>query len=717
MKNKIENSKEVQILEIQNQNVNNNNPVYDFYFGITLPGRIIITLYSLHGLFFIYNIIIQYIISIPSILYFYNFYYFLKIIFSIIYLIFAINSSNILLIPSFEFFSFPFLMYKNPICHLISFVYIYKEEEFNEKKIKDQNSPIINIIFIIIEVSYFIGLILGYISDNTKYKDYTKIIILSFMYCYYLTILLCYFFISLYLIIMISKNSKFFFIYFRKNINLYFKDKPDLPEVNLLSYIINPFLLKNYSEKNGAPIEDNDNSYYFEDFIYTFQFIIKFIMFIISFGCFIFIYFDKVHWFYLLLGILIFFIMTILSLTLNFPFCYRNRKTFGVFGCCCNSFLFSKRNNIISTNIKYNHNFYHPFIVSMVRFIWDIIIFLVALVLLFIYFRNDEDTKNSNIFYDLVPEEVNNNNKDLLLPNICFSSIHNIPILSFIPFINDAYYYNNFDNKKSSLEIENYKKLFFGDDYQIEVMGNLIKEENKDEKSVKMIQYNVRNDKNFITILSIKGTSYNRDIYLDAQLYFSSILLKTLTTFSVMTQKETLSFKLMEFSLSIPYRIFFKYLMIDKYINKLQEAFIENEYSFYKNVVIVGHSLGGGLAKLFGRFIGKQAISLSGPGINAFHSLWKFEGSSENFGISAIDLVPDKDLVPRVEVSGGTIYRIICIEGVLDCHSKEMSLCELLIMCRNPNYKIYCNKFVDYSDEKINKIIKISELNKKKNKK
>ena len=516
---------------------------------------------------------------------------------------------------------------------------------------------------------------------------------------------------------MISKNSKFYFIYFRKNINLYFKDKPDLPEVNLLSYIINPFLLKNYSEKNGSPIEDNDKSYLFEDFVYTFQFIIKFFMFIFSFCCFLYIYLKNFDlWFYLLLGILIFFVMTVLSLTLNFPFCYRNRKTFGVFGCCCNNFLFSKRNNIISTNINYKHNFYHPFIVSMVRFIWDVIIFLVALVLLLIYFRNDEDTKNSNIFYDLVPEELNKN-KDLLLPNICFSSVHNIPILSFIPFINDAYYYNNFDNKKSSLEIENYKKLFFGDDYQIEVMGNLIKEENKDEKSVKMIQYNVRNDKNFITILSIKGTSYNRDIYLDAQLYFSSILLKMLTTFSVMTQKESLSFKLMEFSLSIPYRIFFKYLMIDKYINKLQEAFIENEYSFYNNVVIVGHSLGGGLAKLFGRFIGKQAISLSGPGINAFHSLWKFEGSSENFGISAIDLVPDKDLVPRVEVSAGTIYRIICIEGVLDCHSKEMSLCELLIMCRNPNYEIYCKKFVGYSDEKINQIIKISELNNKKNKK
>ena len=62
---------------------------------------------------------------------------------------------------------------------------------------------------------------------------------------------------------------------------------------------------------------------------------------------------------------------------------------------------------------------------------------------------------------------------------------------------------------------------------------------------------------------------------------------------------------------------------------------------------------------MFGRTVKKQAISLSGPGINAFNSLWNYEGESENFEISAIDLVPDRDLVPRVEVSGGTIYRII----------------------------------------------------------
>ena len=40
----------------------------DFWFGVSLPGRILMTLYSLHGLFFIYNLVISYIIFIPSIL-------------------------------------------------------------------------------------------------------------------------------------------------------------------------------------------------------------------------------------------------------------------------------------------------------------------------------------------------------------------------------------------------------------------------------------------------------------------------------------------------------------------------------------------------------------------------------------------------------------------------------------------------------------------------
>ena len=109
-----------------------------------------------------------------------------------------------------------------------------------------------------------------------------------------------------------------------------------------------------------------------------------------------------------------------------------------------------------------------------------------------------------------------------------------------------------------------------------------------------------------------------------------------------------------------------------------------------KNVVFVGHSLGGGLAKIIGKIVGRDSVSLSGPGINAFHSLWKYTGNSTYFELTSVDIIPDLDLVPRVEISGGTIYRLICLQRPLECHSKELSLCESLMMCDNPNGEEYC---------------------------
>ena len=74
-----------------------------------------------------------------------------------------------------------------------------------------------------------------------------------------------------------------------------------------------------------------------------------------------------------------------------------------------------------------------------------------------------------------------------------------------------------------------------------------------------MIQYKVKNKRNEITILSIKGTSFRRDIYLDMQLYFPAILLNLINTFSTLDQqKEEVTFSknmalvfLIEFYLSI----------------------------------------------------------------------------------------------------------------------------------------------------------------------
>jgi lipase ATG15 len=403
--------------------------------------------------------------------------------------------------------------------------------------------------------------------------------------------------------------------------------------------------------------------------------------------------------FYLLLLSLCFLAV---SLAFNFPSCYRNRKTFGTNLCEPKYQLYTDIIRDEKRNIKYKPK--NPNLLSITRFICDSLLLVVSfgLVLIFYTFKDDESKK---VFNDISPSEETQNIKNLLLPNICFSSIHNMALHLFLPFINDAYYYNH----NSSFDSPNYKHLFYSDDYDITVLGNLINE----TESVKMIGYNVINkDKDIeVTILSIKGSSFNKDIYLDVQLFISTVLMTLLNTFSLITQKNLWSFKIMEYSLSIPYRIFFRHLIIDEYLNKLKDAYNDNEYQFFNDVVIVGHSLGGGLAKLFGRMVKKQAISLSGPGINAFHSLWNYKGESENFEISAIDLVPDRDFVPRVEVSGGTIYRIICKFGAFGCHSTVNSLCEVLIMCNSPNYNEYCNKVAGLSKDEIKEIADSVKLN------
>ena len=753
-------------------------------FGLSFLGRIIMTFYSLHGLFFCYNLILEYILLIPCFLFRIN-NWFGKFCLSLVYIFYSLCLSSILVIPTFEFLTFPYLKYPNSLSHLISFIYIYREKPFNHKEIIHENQKttiVLNIIFYVIEILYVAGYLLSFLSKIIILKDLIKSILLIFTYMNYFTVFMNYVFVSLYLIIKIlsSKpeeriiiyttekgvlkkvdsaknigynNNKIEFTkeignnnykltienkdeenqdeykvmiekYIKKDItnyswkgfnlaillkiNNYFKDKPKLPDINLVSYIIEPYLIRNYVDKDGNEL-DKLEEYYFEDVCFNLGIIFKLIFFIVIFVITLVYSFFTINlesFFYL---VLLSFCMLVVSLAFNFPFCYRNRKTFGADICNPKYRLYTEEKKIFARTDKKRKLKYrprNPNLLAISRFICDSLMIIVSIALVGIFYKMKDDDNKEN-FNNINPSGEVENIKKLLLPNICLSSVHNMPLYLLLPFINDAYYYReDYDevgpHPYSSLQRPNYRRLFYDDDYDINVLGNLVNESD----SVKMIAYNVINKAKDIelTILSIKGTTFNKDIYLDAQLFISSVLMTLLNTFTLINQKSLWSFKIMEYSLSIPYRIFFKYLIIDEYLVKLEKAYNNSEYKFYDNVVIVGHSLGGGLAKLFGRMIKKQGISLSGPGINAFNSLWNYKGESENFEISSIDLVPDRDLVPRVEVSGGTIYRIICKFGAFDCHSKVNSLCEVLIMCNNPNYNEYCNKVAGFNTKEINEV-------------
>ena len=233
----------------------------NFQYGLTFLGRLLMTVYSIHGLFFIYSIIIQYILYFPGFLFQIKS-VLLKIIFSIIYIAFSISCSNILVIPTYEFFTFPFIKYINPFGHFISFIYIFNEREFDFDLNINKNSNIINYFLYSIEIIYLIGLLLSISPGILLIKDLLKIGILIIIYSYYLTLVLCYFLISfLFFLIIILPDGLCSLSWFYcwecetysntiiRKINLLFQNSP-IPDINLLSYLINPFLRKNYYTRN-----------------------------------------------------------------------------------------------------------------------------------------------------------------------------------------------------------------------------------------------------------------------------------------------------------------------------------------------------------------------------------------------------------------------------------------------------------------------------------
>ena len=147
-------------------------------------------------------------------------------------------------IPTFEFFSFPFIRFNEPLSHLWTFKYIVKDEEF-KPEYKDKTNKFLNRFLILIELFYLISFVLGIFSNYLDLIDIFNLFILIIIYIYYLTIFFSYFLIIIILFVKKCKNDK--------SIN-----EKGLPEINLLSYFIDP------SEKeNRISIKKNKTHFYY----------------------------------------------------------------------------------------------------------------------------------------------------------------------------------------------------------------------------------------------------------------------------------------------------------------------------------------------------------------------------------------------------------------------------------------------------------------------
>eukprot|EP00931_Biecheleriopsis_adriatica_P039399 TRINITY_DN22531_c0_g1_i6.p1 TRINITY_DN22531_c0_g1~~TRINITY_DN22531_c0_g1_i6.p1 ORF type:complete len:302 (-),score=34.61 TRINITY_DN22531_c0_g1_i6:27-932(-) len=121
------------------------------------------------------------------------------------------------------------------------------------------------------------------------------------------------------------------------------------------------------------------------------------------------------------------------------------------------------------------------------------------------------------------------------------------------------------------------------------------------------------------------------------------------------------------------------------FANLLSVALHRIKASPQRRFFITGHSLGGGLAKLVSAKVEQDMGSKLLPAI-AFASPGIWLTSAALFGESlggkgSITVIPDGDVVSRVDFQSGAVVQIPCKGSPLHCHFISTSVCSILEEC------------------------------------
>mmetsp|Transcript_71072 Transcript_71072/g.184547 ORF Transcript_71072/g.184547 Transcript_71072/m.184547 type:complete len:202 (+) Transcript_71072:1308-1913(+) len=99
---------------------------------------------------------------------------------------------------------------------------------------------------------------------------------------------------------------------------------------------------------------------------------------------------------------------------------------------------------------------------------------------------------------------------------------------------------------------------------------------------------------------------------------------------------------------------------------------------------ITGHSLGGGIATVIGTDFDIQAVTFSAPGLKATSHILRRAPRYGRLVRKAVNVVPDRDVVPMVDEQAGTVLKTVCPFSKGNpsaCHRLTVTLCELLASC------------------------------------